>query len=377
MINSEKRIYLSPPTMKEDERKLLLQAFDSNWIAPLGPEVDMFEEEVSKYLKIPYSLALNSGTSALHLALKVLGVKRGDKVICPSLTFAASAFSILYQDAIPIFFDVGEKSWVAEPYLIEKTIKIHKPKALITVDLYGQSCNYELISKICKHYNVLIIEDAAEALGSRFQKKMVGSFGDIAIISFNGNKIITTSSGGMLLSKHKNFVEKARYLSNQAKENKNFYEHHELGYNYRLSNLLASIGRGQLKSIEEFVNIRRGIFEKYKNAISCYDGFDFLSEINGCVSNRWLTTLTVDEKKAGISRDDIINALAVENIESRPIWNPMHLQPFFKNQTYVMEGMKDNSKNIFECGVCLPSGSSLTNKDQDKIIDIIVSLINN
>ena len=360
--------------MGSDEKSLLLDAFDSNWIAPLGPNVDAFEHEMANYLNSISACALASGSAALHLALRILGLNEGDRVVCPSLTFAASANAILYQHATPIFVDVNPNTWVIDVELLEDSFKKHHPKAFISVDLYGQSCNYDEIIDLCNKYNVALIEDAAEALGSTYQGKKLGNFGEMGILSFNGNKIMTTSGGGMLMSDNEDYVNKARFLATQAREPDLHYEHKELGYNYRLSNLLAAIGRGQLKQIEFFVNKRRQNFSNYANALSTIDGFNFMDEAEGCRSNRWLTTLTIDSNKLGITRDEIIENLESENIESRPVWKPMHLQPLYKGCEYVRNDNRDVSAELFEKGLCLPSGSSLKEKDQNRIIDIILSL---
>ena len=344
----------------------------------------------------------------MHLALKIVGVEAGDKVLCPSLTFAASANVIMYEKAQPIFVDSDPNTWVVDLNALEKAIKKHKPKAFIPVDLYGQSCDYDAILDLCNQHNVIVIEDAAEALGASYlpslpckefvtvhggmnsnekknnsnidailqgKDKKCGSFGEIGILSFNGNKIITTSGGGMLVSNNEDYVKKARFLSTQAREPKLHYEHTELGYNYRMSNLLAAVGRGQLEVIEDRVKARRLIFNRYKKALSHIDGFTFMQEADYGKSNRWLTTLTVDEKCAGISRTQIIDALEKENIEARPVWKPMHMQPFYNECEYVTAGDEDIAKNLFEDGLCLPSGSSLSVSDQNRIIDIILEVI--
>ena len=371
------RIYLSPPHMGEKERKYLSDAFDSNWIAPLGPHVDGFEKEMAEYLGVKHAAALCSGSSALHLALIIAGIKEGDRVLCPSLTFSASANVILYEKAQPIFIDSDLITWAIDLAACEKAMQKYKPKALISVDLYGQSCNYNAITDLCGKYNVLLIEDAAEALGADYKGKKCGSFGEMGILSFNGNKIITTSGGGMLVSNNEEYIEKAKFLSTQAREPEIHYEHKELGYNYRMSNLLAAVGRGQLEVIGDRVSKRRSIFNRYENALSHIDGFAFMQEADYGQSNRWLTTLTVDENIAGISRTQIIDALEIENIESRPVWKPMHMQPFYKGYEYVTSGNEDVSKKLFEDGLCLPSGSNLSEYDQNRVIDIISSTIEN
>ena len=369
------RIYLSPPHMGEKERKYFTDAFDSNWIAPLGPHVDGFEQEITDYIGVKHAAALSSGSSALHLALKIGGIKEGDRVLCPSLTFAASANVILYEKAQPIFVDSDPNTWVMDLAACEKAMQKYKPKALISVDLYGQSCDYDAITDLCEKYNVLLIEDAAEALGADYKGKKCGSFGEMGILSFNGNKIITTSGGGMLVSNNEEYVNKARFLATQAREPEIHYEHKELGYNYRMSNLLAAVGRGQLQSLDKFVNKRRDIYNKYYNSLSTLDGIKFMQEAEYGKSNRWLTALTVDEKSAGISRTHIIEALEKENIEARPVWKPMHMQPFYKECEYVTAGDEDIAKNLFEDGLCLPSGSSLSKENQNRIIDIILNCV--
>ncbi len=369
------RIYLSPPHMSQNERKYLLDAFDSNWIAPLGPHVDGFEKEMAEYLGVKHAAALSSGSGALHLALKIAGIKEGDKVLCPSLTFAATANVIMYEKAQPIFVDSDPNTWVVDLNALEKAIVEHKPKAFIPVDLYGQSCDYDAILNVCNQHNVIVIEDAAEALGSTYQGKKLGNFGEMGILSFNGNKIMTTSGGGMLVSDNEDYVKKARFLATQAREPDLHYEHKELGYNYRLSNLLAAVGRGQLEVIDNRVSTRRSIFNRYEKALSHIDGFTFMQEADYGKSNRWLTTLSVDEKSTGISRTHIIDTLEKENIESRPVWKPMHLQPLYNSYEYVRNDDRDVSAELFEKGLCLPSGSNLSENDQNRIIDIILDTI--
>ena len=362
--------------MGEKERALLLNAFDSNWIAPLGPHVDGFENEMAEYLGVKHAAALSSGSGALHLALKIAGINEGDRVLCPSLTFSASANVTLYEKAQPIFIDSDLITWAIDLAACEKAMQKYKPKALISVDLYGQSCDYDAITDLCEKYNVLLIEDAAEALGADYKGKKCGSFGEMGILSFNGNKIITTSGGGMLVSNNEEYVNKARFLATQAREPEIHYEHKELGYNYRMSNLLAAVGRGQLEVIADRVSTRRSIYNRYEKALSHVDGFVFMQEADYGKSNRWLTTLTVDEKSTGISRTHIIDTLEKENIESRPVWKPMHMQPLYKKYEYIKNDDWDVSAELFENGLCLPSGSSLSEEDQNRIIDIILSLLN-
>ena len=370
------RIYLSPPYMSSSEKELLIDAFDSNWIAPLGPNVDGFESEMSDYIGVKSAAALSSGTAALHLALKILGLKSGDKVLCSSLTFAASANAILYENCIPVFIDSDYTTWNLDVALLDEAISRHKPKALITVDLYGQSCDYNAIIEICKKHGVSVIEDSAEALGAEYKGKKCGAFGDISILSFNGNKIITTSGGGMLLSNNEDYVIKARFLSTQAREPEQHYEHRELGYNYRMSNLLAAIGCGQLMVIDDRVASRRKIFDRYQKALGGLYGIDFMPEAEYSHTNRWLSTLTIDPLVTGVSRTEIIDALEIENIEARPVWKPMHLQPLYREYDYISRDGVDISGRLFEQGLCLPSGSDLSVSDQDRVIDIILESLN-
>ena len=369
------RIYLSPPHIDNQEREKVLACIESNWISSVGPDITAFEKDVSRYLDVNSACALTSGTAALHMALRVLGIGSEDKVICPSLTFAATSNVVLYENAIPVFVDVSRKDWVIDISLVEKAFKEYKPKAIITVDLYGQSCNYQDILDLCKKYNVFLIEDAAEAFGSTYNGGNCGSFGDVGILSFNGNKIITTGGGGMLISNNEKYTEKARFLSTQAREPVIHYEHKELGYNYRLSNLLASLGRAQLVKLDSFVKKRRKIFDNYRDKLSQIHGFSFLNEATGCRSNRWLTTLTIDENDAGISRDAIIKELAKSNIESRPVWKPMHLQTLYEQYDYLTKDKQDISSELFNNGLSLPSGSALSADDQGRIIDIIMSML--
>jgi len=371
----KKKIYLSPPDMSGNELKYLINSFESNWISSVGPSLDDFEKKIKKYLSVNYACAVNSGTSALHLSLRVLKIKENDRVICPSLTFAASANVILYEKAIPVFIDVDLNSWTLDLNILEISFKKHNPKALIAVDLYGEPCQYEGIIDLCKKYDVSLIEDAAEALGSEYNGRKLGSYGDISILSFNGNKIITTSGGGMILSDNKDYIDQAKFLANQAREKKIHYEHKKLGYNYRMSNLLAAIGIGQLENIENFVLKRRAIFSRYRKAFTEFEGIKMLEEEKNTRGNKWLTSMTIDEKLLSCNRDDIIKALDKENIESRPVWKPMHMQPLYKDYDYLHLRGKDVSKYLFDKGICLPSGSNLQIAEQDKIIDIITSFL--
>ena len=375
----DKRIYLSPPHLSGLEKKFLNEALDSNWIAPLGPQVDLFEEEMVQYLDIKAAVALSSGTAALHLALRNSNVKSGDIVLCPSLTFSSSANVILYEKAIPVFIDADPKTWNINCFSLKEAIIACKergklPKALITVDIYGQSADYDNILDICNENDITVIEDAAEALGSEYKGTKCGAFGKAGIFSFNGNKIVTTSGGGMLVSNDEKFVEQARFLSAQAREPEIHYEHKELGYNYRMSNLLAAVGRGQLAVLDEKVKSKQEIFSRYKSSLEGIEGIEFMPIAPYGISNCWLTTLLINDNLTGFDRDLIIDSLEKENIESRPIWKPMHLQPLYKEFEYFISEEGDTSQMLFNKGMCLPSGTSLSINDQEKIIDIILSI---
>jgi len=373
---SSPRMYLSSPHMGGDELALVTDAFQSNWIAPLGPHVDAFEEEVSTLAGVTHAAALSSGTAALHLALKLLEVQPGDEVICSSLTFTASANPIVYLGAEPVFIDCDRETWNMDPELLaaemERCARRRKlPKAVIVVDLYGQAADYERILKVCDHYGVPVIEDAAEALGATCRGKMAGSFGTLGVYSFNGNKIITTSGGGMLVSDDGSLIEKARFLATQARDPAPHYQHSQIGFNYRLSNVLAAIGRGQLRVLEDRVAARRRNFELYYSALSELPGLEFMPEASYGRCNRWLTTLTIDPERFGASREEIRLALEAKNIESRPVWKPLHLQPIFGNYRYVGRGVSDS---IFEQGLCLPSGSNLSEEDIARVTEVILEI---
>jgi pyridoxal phosphate-dependent aminotransferase EpsN len=366
------RIYLSPPHMGTRERELLLEAFDSNWIAPLGPHVDAFERELAAEVEIAHACALSSGTAALHLALEMLGVGSGDEVIVSSFTFAATANAIRYVNATPVFVDSDEQTWNMDPDLLEEELRDcakrgRLPKAVIVVDLYGQCADYDRIVPICEQYGVPIIEDAAEALGARYKGRTAGSFGVMSTLSFNGNKIITTSGGGALLSRDPKFVERARFLATQARDAAPHYQHSSIGYNYRLSNLLAAVGRGQLALLHDRVTKRRANFARYNTMLGELPGIEFMPEPEGFESTRWLTCMTVDPHAFGATREEIRLTLEASDIESRPTWKPMHLQPVFAG-CRVRGGAV--SENIFEHGLCLPSGSSLTTEQQDRVIEL-------
>ncbi|WP_064091689.1 aminotransferase class I/II-fold pyridoxal phosphate-dependent enzyme [Rossellomorea aquimaris] len=369
------RIYLSLPHMSGREQEYIKEAFDTNWIAPLGPNVDAFEEELASYVGASEAVALNSGTSAIHLALSLLGVTKGDTVFCSTLTFVASANPILYQGAEPIFIDSDRESWNMSPQALQRAfqdaaLQGKLPKAVIIVNLYGQSAKMEELLTLCNQYNVPIIEDAAESLGSTYKGKASGTFGKFGIFSFNGNKIITTSGGGMLISNDVESLKKARFLATQARDPAPYYQHSQVGHNYRLSNILAGIGRAQLEVIEERVTARRAIFERYKKSLSHIPGIEFMPELENSTSNRWLTALTVNQNETGISSFNLIEALDKENIEARPVWKPLHMQPLFKDAAYYSHGEKEDvAKELFLTGVCLPSGSSLTTEEQTRVIE--------
>lgn len=376
--NTNIRIYLSPPHMSGMEQQFVEDAFASNWIAPLGAHVDAFEQELAYFTGSVDCVALSSGTAALHLALIMQGVTRGDTVICPTLTFSASANPIVYQGATPVFVDCESTSWNMDPALCEIAVKEQialgkKPKAIIIVHLYGMPSQMDAFIRISNAYNIPLIEDAAESLGGVYHGQHTGTFGTFGILSFNGNKVITTSGGGALLCRSSEQAKYARFLATQARDAAPHYQHSVIGYNYRLSNICAAIGRGQMTVLSNRIVARRNIFQKYQNAFSKIDGFGFTSEPDNVISSRWLTTMLIDPTKTGISREDIRLLLAEHGIEARPIWKPMHLQPIFKEATSYNQGV---AEYIFEHGLCLPSGSSLTNSQQQEIIDLILSALN-
>jgi dTDP-4-amino-4,6-dideoxygalactose transaminase len=369
------RLYLSPPHLGGDERTLVEEAFATNWIAPLGPHVDAFEREVAATAGVPHAAALSSGTAALHLALRLLGVERGDRVWCSSLTFSASANPILYEGAVPVFVDAERASWNLDPLLVEGEIERaaragELPKALIAVDLYGQCADYARLAPACAKWGVPIIEDAAEALGATRDGRPAGSFGAIGVFSFNGNKIITTSGGGMLVSADERHAAKARFWATQARDPAPHYQHSEIGFNYRLSNVCAAIGRGQLRVLGERVARRRAIFARYEQALGSLPGVAFAPEAPGSVSNRWLTCLTLEPEAFGASREDVRLALEKADVEARPVWKPLHLQPVFAS--YPRLG-GEVAEDLFDKGLCLPSGSSMTDADVDRVIDLVLA----
>jgi len=375
----DKRIYLSPPHMSGQEIKYIQEAFDTNWIAPIGPNISAFESEICEYTNMRYGLATISGTAGIHLALKYLGVGPGDYVFCSSLTFIGTCNPIVYQLAIPVFIDSEPESWNMSPLALEKAFEWARknkcmPKAVIIVDLYGQGADYENLLPICSRYGVPVIEDAAEALGASYMNKMCGSFGEVGVFSFNGNKIITTSGGGMIVSNNSTLIEKSRFWSTQARENASYYEHNEIGYNYRISNVCAGIGRGQLQVLEERIQSKKKIRIMYEEHLKD-SAIQFIPNNNKGKSNYWLTVITIDEATK-INPDQIISALEEENIESRHIWKPMHMQPVFKDSNSFMHyDSQSLSEKLFKRGLCLPSGSALSEDDQNKVIHIINKLV--
>ncbi|MGZ5304705.1 MAG: DegT/DnrJ/EryC1/StrS family aminotransferase [Bacteroidia bacterium] len=370
------KIWLSSPHMGEKEFEFVKEAFDTNWIAPLGPNVDNFEKDLEVFLgQDVYVAALSSGTAALHLALIILGVQPGDEVICQTMTFSASANPIAYLGATPVFVDSEMDTWNMSPEYLEEAIKAgitkgKKPKAIIPVHLYGMPANMDAIIEIANKYEIPVVEDAAEALGSKYKDRAAGSFGVMSILSFNGNKIITTSGGGALVSQNEEWIKKARFLATQARDAAPHYQHSQIGYNYRMSNVCAGIGRGQMEVLADRVEKRRSNFEFYKNAFKEIEEISFLEEPSeDYYSNRWLTTILVDPK-SGVTREDIRLALETENIESRPLWKPMHMQPVFANSPFFGDG---TSEKLFENGLCIPSGSNITDEELSSVANKVKS----
>jgi len=368
-----KRVYLSPPHMGGAEIEFINEAFETNWISPAGPNIEHFENDISDYTGIPYVTALSSGSAALHLALIQLGVKPGDEVICQSFTFAASANPIVYMGASPVFVDSERLTWNMDPALLEEAIrdriaKNKKPAAIIYVHLYGMPALIDQIRQVAEQFDIPLIEDAAEALGSEYKGVPTGNFGDLSFFSFNGNKIITTSGGGALVSKRKSWIEDAKFLSTQARDPAPHYQHSRIGFNYRLSNVSAGIGRGQMQVLDDRVRARRKIYDRYLERLGQYEHFEFLPEPDGHHSNRWLSCVLLKDQK---ERDQIIKVLANQNVESRPLWKPLHLQPVFSEAVFYGT---DVSKDLFTRGLCIPSGSGMDITVQNRIIDTILSI---
>ncbi len=359
------RIFLSPPHMSGKEQQYIAEVFESNYIAPLGEFVNRFEESIKRYTGTANALALSSATAGLHLALRVLGVGEGDYVLVSSFTFIGSVSAILYQNAKPIFVD-SDESWNISPELLKEAIRTapKKPKVLIITHLYGQLCKLDEIITICKEEGIYLIEDAAESLGGSYHGIQSGILGDMGVYSFNGNKILTTSSGGMLVSDNEEWIAKAKFLSTQAKEDYLYYEHKEFGYNYRMSNVLAAIGVAQMEVLDERVSRRREIFDLYRKELGNIYELNFMPEIRDSRGNRWLTTLTLDKTDP----QKIIDLLEESNIESRPLWKPMHMQPLFSDALVIEDG---TSQKLFENGICLPSGSSMSDEDVYRVCEMI------
>lgn len=373
------KIWLSSPHMGGTEEQFVKEAFETNWIAPLGPNVNGFEQDLELFLDHDVHVAaLSSGTAGLHLGLVLLGVKAGDEVICQSMTFSATANPITYIGAIPVFVDSEPDTWNMSPVLLKKAIedriaKGKKPKAIIPVHLYGMPAKMAEITSIAREYGIPVLEDAAEALGSSINGQRCGTFGDIGVLSFNGNKIITTSGGGALVSHNSSVARDARFLATQARDEAPHYQHSQIGYNYRMSNLCAGVGRGQMHVLAKRVKQRRDIYNQYHSRLSGEKGISFVDEMPGYFSNRWLSTILIDPKEAGFSREDLRLAFEKENIESRPLWKPMHQQPVFAQYPYYGDG---TSEELFENGLCLPSGSNLTNDDIHRIFAVIDEMFN-
>lgn len=389
-----KRIFLSPPHMGGEELKFVHDAFESNYIAPIGPMVDAFEQEFSEYVGIKHCVALSSGTAAMHLALRFLGIKPGEEVIASTLTFIGSVSPIIFQGASPVFIDADRFTWNMDPNLLHDELKScalkgKLPKAVIPTDLYGQCADYDQIQEICEYYNIPVIIDAAESLGANYKNRSAGAACRASIFSFNGNKIITTSGGGMLASEDKELIDHARKLSQQAREPLPHYEHTEIGYNYRMSNILAAIGRGQLKVLNERITRKREIFNNYHNALGNISGIEFMPEAPYGSPNRWLTVILITPEHFGSDREEVRLALERENIEARPVWKPMHMQPVFQVEGYKVQGKKlkagknrkrykarvvagDVAEDLFARGLCLPSGTAMTDKDLDRVIETIL-----
>ncbi|MCX5743417.1 MAG: aminotransferase class I/II-fold pyridoxal phosphate-dependent enzyme [Proteobacteria bacterium] len=368
------RLYLSPPELAGTELAMVTEALASGWIAPLGPHVDAFEAEMCARVGVPYACATASGTAALHLALLVAGVTAGDDVWTSTLTFAATANAIRYVGARPVFVDSDRASWNMDPGLfVEELARAARtntlPKAVVVVDLYGQCADLDPIVAACRAHGVTLIEDAAEALGATYRGRPAGSFGELAILSFNGNKIITTSGGGMLIGSRKDWVDRARHLATQAREPARHYEHKDVGYNYRLSNLLAAVGRAQLADLDRRVTARRAINERYRRALGALPGWSFMPEAAFGTCTFWLTCATITPPIAGATRDALLDRLAALDIEARPVWNPLHLQPAFAGARTIRGQV---AEALFRDGICLPSGSSLAPAEQDRVIAALI-----
>lgn len=371
-----KKIYLSSPTMHGKEQEFVKEAFDTNWVAPLGPNVNGFEKELAEYVGISHAAALDSGTAAIHLALKLAGVKEGDIVFVPTLTFSASCNPVVYEKAIPVFVDSEGDTWNMSPEALEKAFeKYPSPKAVIVVHLYGTPAKLDEIMEICRAHGVTLIEDAAESLGSTYKGVHTGTFGRLGIYSFNGNKIITTSGGGMLVSEDEELIQKARFLSTQARDPARHYQHSQIGYNYRMSNITAGIGRGQLLSLEEHKRLKKAIYRRYQEAFSDIADISMNPLNTDGDANCWLSCMTIAEGSR-VTKDMVLDALEADNIEGRPIWKPMHLQPVFAECDFITlyEDGKSLAEDIFNRGLCLPSDIKNTDEDMERIIRIVKGL---
>jgi dTDP-4-amino-4,6-dideoxygalactose transaminase len=369
------RVFLSPPEVGDEERRMLLEAFDSNWIAPTGPDIDAFERELAEKTDMAHAVALSSGTAALHLALLLAGVERGDEVLVPSLTFIASAAAVTYLGAHPLFIDCSPESWNLDPALVEEVLTEKAavgrlPSAVVTVDLYGETADYEALEALCRRFEIPLIDDSAEALGATHRGRAAGSFGVAGIFSFNGNKIITTSGGGMLVTQSRQLAERARHLATQAREPVSHFEHTTVGYNYRLSNLLAALGRAQLRGLDRRIERRKQIDGAYMAGLADLPGVSPMPRTADGTSNYWLTCILFDPDAFGTDRERVRLALEAEDIESRPVWKPLHLQPAFAGVRLVGPG---HCSRIFDRGLCLPTGSGLSPADQSRVIEIIVA----
>ena len=375
MTNMSKKILLASPHMSDEgyEQQFIKEAFDTNWIAPLGENVNKFEEEIANYVGVKTGAALSAGSAAIHLGLKALNVKQGDIVFCSSLTFSATCNPIIYQNATPVFIDSEYETWNMDPLALEKAFeKYPNPKAVIVVHLYGTPAKMDEIIKICKKHNVPLIEDAAESLGSIYNGQQTGTFGEYGVFSFNGNKIITTSGGGMLVSNNEDGIKKVRFWATQSKEPVRHYEHKEIGYNYRMSNICAGIGRGQLKVLDKRIEKKTGIYNKYKNEIEKVKEIKMQPIPKNTMPNHWLSVMTID-KDSKVKPLNIMETLEKENIDSRPVWKPMHLQPVFKEYDFITAKNDGTSvsEDLFNRGVCLPSDTKMTEEEQERVIDII------
>jgi dTDP-4-amino-4,6-dideoxygalactose transaminase len=370
------RVYLSPPDVGDEERRMLLEALDSGWIAPLGPHVDMFEDELAHRVGVPYAVALSSGTAALHLALLLVGVSPGDEVLMPTFTFVATANAATYIGARPVLVDCDAGTWQLSPDLVAEELRERArrgalPRAVVTVDLYGQTADYGRLIPVCEEYGIPLVEDSAEALGATHRGAAAGSFGAVGVFSFNGNKIITTSGGGMLVTGDKALADRARHLATQAREPEAHYEHVDLGFNYRMSNLLAALGVAQLRGLDRRIARRHAVNQAYRDALGPLPGISFMPRADYGEPNDWLTCVLVDPGGFGATREDVRVALEAQDIEARPTWKPLHLQPLFAD-TRVVGG--DVAARIFEHGLCLPSGSNLTDGDLERVVGVIERL---